>query len=152
MKYIDGFQAAQGRTTIVIAHRLSTIRNADKIVVMANGEVKEVGTHTELINMKQLYNDLITAQLFQDTGSFADSDAAKANDESGDNDVSNETIDSPTKLHQFHPTNRQFSRQISGMSAASESLSNRSSQKKPSPRLLSKKENERDRLKVSAKG
>ena len=39
----------EGRTSIVIAHRLSTIRNADKIVVMHLGEVKEVGNHEELL-------------------------------------------------------------------------------------------------------
>jgi ABC-type multidrug transport system fused ATPase/permease subunit len=38
-----------GRTSFVIAHRLSTIRNADKIVVIEKGEVKEVGTHEELV-------------------------------------------------------------------------------------------------------
>jgi hypothetical protein len=119
---------------------------------MANGEVKEVGTHAELISKKQLYHDLITAQLFQDTGSFADSDAAKANDENGDSGATDEAIDSPTKLQQFHPTSRQFSRQISGMSAASETLSNHSSpQKKPALRLSGKPENERDRLKVSVR-
>jgi ABC-type multidrug transport system fused ATPase/permease subunit len=37
-----------GRTSVVIAHRLSTIRNADKIIVIENGSVKESGTHTEL--------------------------------------------------------------------------------------------------------
>ena len=38
----------QGRTSVVIAHRLSTIRNADKIIVLENGIVKESGTHAEL--------------------------------------------------------------------------------------------------------
>ena len=42
-------QVLRGRTSIVIAHRLSTIRNADKIVVLHLGEVKEVGTHEELL-------------------------------------------------------------------------------------------------------
>ena len=41
----------EGRTTFVIAHRLSTIVRADKIVVMENGEIKEMGTHFELIAM-----------------------------------------------------------------------------------------------------
>lgn len=41
-----------GRTSIVIAHRLSTIRNADKIVVIQNGEITEQGTHQELIDNK----------------------------------------------------------------------------------------------------
>jgi ABC-type multidrug transport system fused ATPase/permease subunit len=41
-----------GRTTFIIAHRLSTIRNANKILVMENGKVKEEGRHEELINME----------------------------------------------------------------------------------------------------
>lgn len=42
----------KGRTSFVIAHRLSTIRNADKILVMESGELKEEGTHNELIALK----------------------------------------------------------------------------------------------------
>ena len=38
-----------GRTSIVIAHRLSTIRKANKIIVMDRGEIKEIGTHDELL-------------------------------------------------------------------------------------------------------
>jgi len=48
-------QVLQGRTSIVIAHRLSTIRNADKIVVLHLGEVKEVGNHEELLAKGGLY-------------------------------------------------------------------------------------------------
>jgi len=39
----------QGRTSFIIAHRLSTVRTADKIIVVQQGEVVEVGTHEELI-------------------------------------------------------------------------------------------------------
>ena len=45
----------QGRTVFVIAHRLSTIRNADRIIVMDNGMIKEAGTHQELLNKKGMY-------------------------------------------------------------------------------------------------
>ena len=50
------------RTTFVIAHRLSTIINADKIVVMENGEIKEVGNHRELLRLNGLYRHLYEIQ------------------------------------------------------------------------------------------
>ncbi len=48
----------ENRTTIIIAHRLSTIKNADKIVVIEEGSVKEAGTHEELINLNGAYKRL----------------------------------------------------------------------------------------------
>ena len=52
----------EGRTTFVIAHRLSTIVRADKIVVMEDGEIKEMGTHSELIAMNGIYKNLYDIQ------------------------------------------------------------------------------------------
>lgn len=54
----------KNRTTVVIAHRLSTIRNADKIVVLEAGRIKEVGTHQQLIELGGLYHKLIEMQQF----------------------------------------------------------------------------------------
>ena len=45
----------QGRTAIVIAHRLSTVQNADKIIVLDHGEIKEMGTHQELLRIEDGY-------------------------------------------------------------------------------------------------
>jgi ABC-type multidrug transport system fused ATPase/permease subunit len=54
----------KNRTSFVIAHRLSTIRNADKIVVLDKGTVKEMGTHQELLNLPDgLYKNLNKLQL-----------------------------------------------------------------------------------------
>ncbi|KAF8664309.1 hypothetical protein HU200_054858 [Digitaria exilis] len=60
--------ASMGRTTIVVAHRLSTIRNADMIVVMQSGEVKELGSHHELNeNEAGLYSSLVRLQQTRDS-------------------------------------------------------------------------------------
>ena len=51
-----------GRTIIAIAHRLSTLRDADKLYVIEHGEVKESGTHDELIRTKGKYFELYKLQ------------------------------------------------------------------------------------------
>jgi ABC-type multidrug transport system fused ATPase/permease subunit len=54
----------KGRTSIVIAHRLSTIKNADSIIVLDNGKIKETGTHAELLKKDNgIYKNLSTIQL-----------------------------------------------------------------------------------------
>ncbi len=51
-----------GKTSFIIAHRLSTIKNADKILVMKNGNVIEQGSHEELLAQKGFYADLYSSQ------------------------------------------------------------------------------------------
>ncbi|CAO2617614.1 ATP-dependent translocase ABCB1 [Lemmus lemmus] len=55
-------KAREGRTCIVIAHRLSTIQNADLIVVIQNGKVKEQGTHQQLLAQKGVYFTMVSVQ------------------------------------------------------------------------------------------
>jgi len=52
----------KGRTSIIIAHRLSTIQSCDKIIVMHKGEIKEMGSHQELLDKKGLYYKLYKLQ------------------------------------------------------------------------------------------
>jgi subfamily B ATP-binding cassette protein MsbA len=51
-----------GRTTLVIAHRLSTVRNADRIIAMEDGRIKEIGSHAELLAADGLYRRLYEMQ------------------------------------------------------------------------------------------
>ncbi|WP_278600884.1 ATP-binding cassette domain-containing protein, partial [Clostridium tertium] len=51
-----------GRTSFVVAHRLSTIRDCDKIMVINDGRIEEVGNHNELLNNKGSYYDLYMTQ------------------------------------------------------------------------------------------
>ena len=52
----------KGRTSIIIAHRLSTIQNSDKIIVMHKGQVREMGTHQELLARRGIYYKLYQLQ------------------------------------------------------------------------------------------
>lgn len=53
----------KGKTMIIAAHRLSTVQNADKIVFIENGQIAEMGTHSELISLKGKYWKLVKNQL-----------------------------------------------------------------------------------------
>jgi ATP-binding cassette subfamily B protein len=56
----------QGRTTIFISHRVSTVRNADRIAVLHQGQIVELGTHDELIAQNGYYTDLYNKQLLEE--------------------------------------------------------------------------------------
>jgi subfamily B ATP-binding cassette protein MsbA len=55
-----------GRTVLVVAHRLSTVRRADRIIALEGGEVREVGTHEELVGTGGVYSRLHRAQFWAD--------------------------------------------------------------------------------------
>lgn len=54
----------KGRTTIMVAHRLSTIQHADNIIVMDHGQIKESGTHQQLLEQNGIYKKLYDLQLY----------------------------------------------------------------------------------------
>ncbi|XP_075965014.1 ATP-dependent translocase ABCB1 [Anarhichas minor] len=67
----------QGRTTIVVAHRLSTIRNADVIAGFQQGEIVELGTHSQLMEEQGIYHTLVTMQTFQNVDEGEEAEEAE---------------------------------------------------------------------------
>jgi len=68
----------KGRTTIIIAHRLSTLRKANRIVVMQDGRIVEVGTHSQLMKTGGLYSQLYNAQFEKERAMESDIDGLLA--------------------------------------------------------------------------
>ena len=60
---LDKLINAGKQTVVVVAHRLSTIKDANEILVMQHGEIKERGTHQELVDMNGVYKNLVNRQL-----------------------------------------------------------------------------------------
>ncbi|KAE8375253.1 multidrug resistance protein 3 [Aspergillus bertholletiae] len=79
--------ASEGRTTIVVAHRLSTIRDADNIVVMADGYVVEQGTHADLMALNGRYAELVRRQQISDDSSTERDDAGGMKYQEIDTDI-----------------------------------------------------------------
>ena len=95
---IDKLQQSKAQTTIVIAHRLSTIRNADKICVVEDGKIVEIGKHDDLILKGGRYADLVRLQMTSASTSEVSvetkvvTENADKSAQSLDNSVSNEVL------------------------------------------------------------
>ena len=62
---LDKLIKSGNQTVIVVAHRLSTIRDADEILVMQKGLIKERGTHSQLVALNGVYKKLVSRQLVE---------------------------------------------------------------------------------------
>jgi len=60
VRVLDTLRQGQGLTQVVIAHRLSTVEHADSIIVMDGGRVSAVGTHSQLLQTSEVYQNLCT--------------------------------------------------------------------------------------------
>ena len=69
----------EGKTVLAIAHRLSTIKNADRILVMKEGQIDEIGSHAELIRQRGHYYDLYTKQFRRERHAEIDWSSAENN-------------------------------------------------------------------------
>jgi len=92
---IDKIAANSRQTIVVIAHRLSTIKNADKILVLVDGEVEEEGTHRELIENDGMYALLVREQQVTGTDDVADVEADDDGAYAIEAGIETETVDSP---------------------------------------------------------
>jgi len=96
---------SMGRTTIVVAHRLSTIRNADMIVVMQSGEVKELGSHYELNAQENgIYSSLVRLQQTTDVGMTEEAGKTGSTDilRQSDSQSTTRSFSVPSRLSSSH--------------------------------------------------
>jgi len=70
----------RGRTTLIIAHRLATVRSADRVVVLRDGRIEDVGRHEELIVRNEFYRTLCESQSEELTDSDSQSPDAAGGD------------------------------------------------------------------------
>lgn len=73
-------KVSKGVTTIIVAHRLSTIMNADQIVVLEDGKVRNIGNHRELLEKDSVYANIIKSQGFHDISTPNDQNNELVND------------------------------------------------------------------------
>ena len=59
---------SKDKTTIIISHRVSSVKNADKIIVLDQGKIIQMGTHQELSNIEGFYQNLYNQQLMEQMG------------------------------------------------------------------------------------
>ncbi|TID19625.1 26S protease regulatory subunit 4 [Venturia nashicola] len=126
-------KAAQGRTTIVIAHRLSTIKNADNIVVMSRGVIIEQGRHSDLLERKGAYFNLVEAQRIAAEIKNGNSEEVEILQEIDDQNLHREATNGkgePIDPDDEDPAGR-LKRMQSGKSISSIELAKRGAEKKP---------------------
>jgi ATP-binding cassette subfamily B (MDR/TAP) protein 1 len=99
---IDALAQSKAQTTIIIAHRLSTIRNADKICVINQGQIVEVGKHDELIAKNGQYADLVRLQMT----AMESTDAGETNEE---DEILRESAEDERKNDEHHARSRTVS-------------------------------------------
>ncbi|KAB8239515.1 ABC transporter ATP-binding protein [Aspergillus alliaceus] len=102
---LDG--ASEHRTTIIIAHRLSTIRNADKIIVLAEGRVVEEGSHNELIARNGVYASLVQKQQIEDTKKGTATDATRLSVDGVHSTTSKNRAETTTGKYVHQPSAKQ---------------------------------------------
>jgi len=103
--------ARAGRTTIIVAHRLSTVRNADMIVAISEGEVKEKGTHEDLMELKGLYFSLVTRQTGEEEDKTGDDEDTAIEDAEDKEDLPEKKLERKDSV--VNKMRRQLSRRFS---------------------------------------